>query len=110
MTEQEIRETLGASIRKYRKRLALSQERLAQKLDIATNFLCDIENGRKWVSSSTLSKLTETLDVDAHELFSRESNLPLEVRDILKEYTEDALDKVDKSLEELIKYYTSLRN
>jgi transcriptional regulator with XRE-family HTH domain len=109
MTEQEIRETLGASIRKHRKRLSLSQERMAEKLDIATNFLSDIENGRKWLSAGTLAKLTEVLNVDANELFSREHKLPLEVSDILREYTEAALAKVDKSLEELMKYYTSLR-
>jgi transcriptional regulator with XRE-family HTH domain len=109
MTEQEIRGILGASIRKHRKRLALSQERLAEKLDIATNFLSDIENGRKWVSPGTLAKMTETLNVDAKELFSRENKLPPEVSLILREYTEAALAKVDKSLEELMKHYASLR-
>jgi transcriptional regulator with XRE-family HTH domain len=109
MTEQEVRETLGANIRKHRKRLSLSQERLAEKLDIAMNFLSDIENGRKWISPGTLAKLTEALELDAHELFTRENKLPLEVRDLLREYTEAALARVDKSLDELTKYYTSLQ-
>jgi transcriptional regulator with XRE-family HTH domain len=100
MTEQEVRETLGANIRKQRKRLSLSQECLAAELDIATNFLSDIENGKKWISPGTLAKLTEALELDAHELFTRENKLPLEVCDLLREYTA-TLAKVEKSLGEL---------
>ncbi len=34
-----------------------------------TNFINDIENGKKWISPATLSKLSETLGVQPYKLF-----------------------------------------
>jgi ribosome-binding protein aMBF1 (putative translation factor) len=47
MDEQELRDTLGTNIKRYRTRYCWSQEELAEKLNISTNFLCSIEIGKK---------------------------------------------------------------
>jgi transcriptional regulator with XRE-family HTH domain len=69
MDEQKIRDALGKNIKKYRKQLHLSQEKLAATINIATNFLSEIENGRKWISPTTLAKLIDALDIEIYELF-----------------------------------------
>jgi transcriptional regulator with XRE-family HTH domain len=109
MDEQKIRDTLGKNIKKYRSQLYLSQEELAAKINIATNFLGEIENSKKWVSSTTLAKLTDALDVEAYQLFKPEGTLPANITNLLIQFTNDALAKVDKSIDELQKHYISLQ-
>ncbi|GHV84341.1 hypothetical protein AGMMS50212_16810 [Spirochaetia bacterium] len=57
MDENELRKILSANIKHYRGLRDWSQVKLAEKLDISTNFLADIETGKSWVSSLTLVKL-----------------------------------------------------
>jgi transcriptional regulator with XRE-family HTH domain len=76
MDERELRDTLGINIKRYRARYRWSQEDLAEKLDISTNFLSSIEIGKKWVSPQTLVKLANALHIDAYELLKPEESAP----------------------------------
>ena len=69
MKEQDLRALLAENIKKYRARRGWSQLKLSEKLDISTNFLSEIENGKGWVSPLTLVKLGAALDVEVFELF-----------------------------------------
>ncbi|GMO54364.1 MAG: hypothetical protein Ta2G_13320 [Termitinemataceae bacterium] len=69
MEECELRKTLSANIKLYRSRKEWSQVKLADKLDISTNFLADIETSKSWVSPATLVKLSKALNVEVFELF-----------------------------------------
>ena len=69
MQEQELRELLAGNIKRYRARRDWTQLKLSEKLDISTNFLSEIENGKGWVSPLTLVKLASTLEVEVFELF-----------------------------------------
>jgi transcriptional regulator with XRE-family HTH domain len=109
MTEQEIRDALGKNIKKYRKQSQLSQEKLANEVDMTTNFLSEIENGRKWPSPATLAKLTEALDINVDQLFKAEELLPTEVSALLTQYAKEGLEKLDKSLHDLRKYYLATK-
>jgi transcriptional regulator with XRE-family HTH domain len=57
MDEQELRSILSNNIKRCRTRDNLSQTTLAEKLDISTNFLSDIERCKAWISPFTLVKL-----------------------------------------------------
>ena len=57
MTEQDLRVILSQNIKKIRGYHKLSQADFAEKIDISIPFLSDIENGKKWVSPTTLSKM-----------------------------------------------------
>ena len=67
--EEEIRTIFAKNIKFYRKKLKLSQMELATKAGITTNFINDIENGKKWVSPGTLAKLCEVLEIEPYKLF-----------------------------------------
>jgi transcriptional regulator with XRE-family HTH domain len=69
MEEKELRAVLAENIKKIRNRRGWSQLRLAEKLDISANFLCEIETGKGWVSPLTLAKLANALEVEVFELF-----------------------------------------
>jgi transcriptional regulator with XRE-family HTH domain len=64
-----IKSILGANIKFYRKKIQLSQEQLAEKLDITTKHLSTIETGATFVSVELLEKLTLYLSVSASALF-----------------------------------------
>ncbi|MBO7123027.1 MAG: helix-turn-helix transcriptional regulator [Treponema sp.] len=69
MTEEELQTRVIQNIRTLRKKLGLSQERLADKADISRQMMNDIEGRRRWLTKGTLVKLSNALGVDVHELF-----------------------------------------
>ena len=65
----DIKSIFGANLKYYRKKRKLSQEELAEKVDISTKHLSTIETGSSFVSTELLEKLTQTLSVSASVLF-----------------------------------------
>ena len=60
---------LGANIKKYRKISKLSQNLLAEKLDISREHLAKIETAKRFISLQLLFDMSEVLDVELKELF-----------------------------------------
>jgi len=56
-----LRQILGSNIRTARNGLGYSQQALAEKAEISTGHMNDIEQGRKWVSEQTLTNLAAAL-------------------------------------------------
>lgn len=69
MTENEVRSIFAENLKRLRKLRGLSQLKLANELQMAMTFLNDIENGKKWVSPATLSKLSTFFDVPVSDFF-----------------------------------------
>jgi len=69
MTENEIKILLGQNLKFLRKEQQLSQMQLAEKAEVTFNFINDIENGKKWISPATLSKLSIALNVQPYRFF-----------------------------------------
>lgn len=59
---------IGQRIRKSRESLMLTQEALAERLDVSVKFISDIELGAKRMSLKTLNKLTVDLLVSADHI------------------------------------------
>lgn len=65
----------GLRIRTFREYQKLSREKLAEKADISTQFLADIESGKKGMTVVTLKKLCRALCVTADSIvFAAERN------------------------------------
>ena len=88
-----IKEKLGKRIFELRKRLNISQEELAEKLDISQKSLSKIETGRNFLTSDTLERLTIALNVEITELFDF-----------------DHTDKKENLLDEIYKYIDNIKN
>lgn len=61
MTQAELRQNLSANIKMHRKRLSLTQEKLAEKTELSSQTINDIEGCRTWVSDKSLIKISEVL-------------------------------------------------
>ena len=64
-----IKAVFGANVKYYRKKQRLSQEQLAEKLEITQKHLSTIEIGATFVSVELLEKITRHLLVSASALF-----------------------------------------
>ena len=62
---QEINKEVGQRIRTVREQQKLSREKLAERADISTQFLADIEGGKKGMTITTLKKLCLALGISA---------------------------------------------
>jgi transcriptional regulator with XRE-family HTH domain len=65
---EPIRKVLAGNIKKYRKNLGYSQEKLAEKAGLSAQTLNDIEGCRRWVSATTMTKLAKALHVAEYQL------------------------------------------
>jgi transcriptional regulator with XRE-family HTH domain len=105
MEEAELRRVLSANIKHYRGLRGWSQVKLAEKIDISTNFLADIEIGRSWVSPSTLTKLANIFQIEVYELFKPEKTPQNETKDALKSLVNDISVTFEHSLHEISRKY-----
>jgi len=69
MEEKELRFIFAENIKKFRNKRGWNQLLLAEKLEISSNFLSEIETGKGWVSPLTLVKLANVLEINVFELF-----------------------------------------
>lgn len=65
-TKREVK--LGKEIKKYRKKLDLTQEQLADKVRVSTTHIGLIETGKRRVSLKTLQKIASVLGVRVNEI------------------------------------------
>jgi len=61
---------LGLSIKRARLQKELSQEKLAEKADIHTSYIGQIERGLRYPSLKVLFKIADALNIKISELFS----------------------------------------
>jgi transcriptional regulator with XRE-family HTH domain len=54
----------------YRTELGYSQAKLAELVNTATNYIAQIENGKRFPTDTMLEKIASGLQKKAHELFS----------------------------------------
>ena len=104
MNTQEIKELFGRNVKYFRFHRHLSQADLAEKADISVTFLSNIERGKMFPKVETLSRLTESLDVDVFELF-RADLVDKEHKEIINRLSEDITSKVNLALEDVFKVY-----
>jgi len=69
----DVRRILSANIKKHRKILGLSQDKLSEMAGISVNMLRDIEGCRTWVSDNTLRNIATALKTDIYRLFMPEN-------------------------------------
>ena len=104
MNEESLRNILSQSIKRYRQRKGWSQAKLAERMDISTNYLSDIESKRGWVSAFSLVKLANALEIEVFELFKPEEETPADVlftiNKCLDDFSMSLKVSFDKSLED----------
>ena len=65
----ELRRTLSHNLKKQRKIIGFTQEKLAEAAGLSPQTVNDIEGYRMWVSDNTILKLAKALHIDPYQLF-----------------------------------------
>ena len=65
-----MRKILSANIKTGRKRLGISQEKLAEMADLSVQMINTVEGHRAWVSDKTLVALSNALGVEVYQLLT----------------------------------------
>ena len=94
-----LRQLLGTNIKIYRNARGLSQSKLAEKADTATNYISAIESGRRFPSVEILEKIASVLGIDTPELFSMK---PVQFETIKKEMEEQVWFNIGQNISNYI--------
>ncbi len=65
-----LKQSLGKNIQKYRKLRRITQERLAEMIDVEINSISSIERGKYFPSPDNLVKISEALNIPLSDLFN----------------------------------------
>ena len=95
----DLRQLLASNMKIYRTASDLSQSKLADKVDTATNYIAAIEAGRRFPSVEMLEKIALALEIDTPELFSMK---PVQAEAIKKELQEHIWLDIGKTLSNYI--------
>lgn len=87
----EINKKFGKRIQYLRLQRGLSQEKLAEALNIAPTSLSYVETGRGFMTLATLEKLSQILNVEMYELFQFST---LQTKEEMYNYIITALDLI----------------
>ena len=69
----DLRKVLAYNMKQHRKKLGITQAKLAELVDVSDNHIALIETGRRFASLSMLVLLAKALEIDTLELFSIEA-------------------------------------
>ena len=71
---------MAANLKENRRKLGLTQEELAEKARVSTNYIAMIETCKKYPKPDMLEHLAKILNIEPYKLFSVENdpNEPLE--------------------------------
>ena len=99
-------ETMGQRIKAQRIRLGITQEQLAELVEIGTPNISYIENGKFYPTVETLEKICKALNVKPFELYMFDSE-----KSILEMKSEmiNELDKNEKLLKQMYKIFLALK-
>lgn len=86
-----IKEEFGEKIKRMRQNRGLTQEQLAEAVDISQRALSAIERGENFVTSETLDRLLKTLNTTSEELFALNHLKP----------QDELLEEINKNLSKL---------
>ena len=72
--QNKFNKEIGQRIRDHREFLSYTREQLAEKCDISSQFLADIEVGRKSMTARTLRNISKSLNLSADYILNGTSS------------------------------------
>lgn len=71
--------TFGDNLKRIRKDMRLTQQDMADRMNISRTYLCDLENRNKSISITTLLDIAKLLNISVNELINDNINMDKEV-------------------------------
>ena len=103
----DIRKIFGENVKYYRKKMGLSQEQLAEKLDVSPNHMSVIETGGKFVTYKLLEKMVCIFNVMPAALFyvpgtaANDDSLQNTINSIVKTELDSAFERISKNISKI---------
>lgn len=72
-----LKRRFGATVRRYRQRLGLSQEELAWRADMHRTYLADVERGVRNLSLSSITRLVDAINIPLSSFFATMESIEL---------------------------------
>jgi len=101
-----IKKLLGKKIQEIRKKKNITQEYLAELINLDTSSVSHIENGKYYPTAENLDKILNVLNIKPSELFFFENFAPQD--ELIKEMT-DSMQNDEKLTRLLYKFYLSVK-
>ena len=100
-----VREIFAKNLKENRRKCGFSQEKLAEKAKISTQYLAMMEIARKFPTSEILERIAAALNINVYELFlidhSPREELELLRKDIIREMKQTFGDIIGQTLKKL---------
>ncbi len=103
----DLKKEIGEKIKRFRKKRGLTQEQLAEKIDISSRNLSNIEVGGSFPKTETLENLLNALNISTEELFANDH---IKSKEELMEQINFYIDSAKDDRKTLEKIYKILRD
>jgi transcriptional regulator with XRE-family HTH domain len=77
--ESTLKRRFGATVRRYRHRLGISQEELAWRAEMHRTYLADVERGVRNLSLSSITRLVDAIDIPLSSFFATLESIEMPV-------------------------------
>ena len=98
----DIKEVLAANIKENRRKMGLTQEKLAEKASMSLHYLAILELAKKFPSGEMLERLAEALEIEPHEFFIITPSPQTELEQLRQEIKNDIQNAFVERLEQAI--------
>lgn len=105
-SKSELVKRIGERIRRIRKEMNLSQEQLAERSGLHTNYVGQVERGEKNLTLETLEKVVGGLHISLEELFRYIG--PMEQKDALSQIIELLVERSSVDQEMVLRILISI--
>ena len=102
-----IKKELGIKIKRMRINRGLTQEQLAEMVDVSQRTMSGIEIGENFVTAETLDKIIKALNTTSEELFATDH---LKDSDILIQEIQDYINLISNNSQKLETLYNIVKS
>ena len=96
---------IGARIKAYRKSMGISQEKLAEMINVSPHYIYEIERGTKAMSLETFVTLSEALNLSAdYILFGNKKDDTVSLSEQLSKMDEEQRTRAESAFKALLPY------
>ncbi|MDR0864675.1 MAG: helix-turn-helix domain-containing protein, partial [Candidatus Symbiothrix sp.] len=88
----KLRKLLASNMKAYRNELGLSQAKLADKVDTATNYIAMIEGEKRFPTDTMIERIAAALEKDPSDLFA--------ITPIQQQWQDEILSELEKMIQD----------
>ena len=99
-----IVEILARNLREHRRKCGFSQEKLAEKAKISTQYLAILEIARRFPSLEVIERLAKSMNIEVYELFLIDFSPRKELEQLRNEIIIEMKQTFGEIVEKAVKY------